>query len=70
VVLAGKLFADGTLHETRQGRQHVDGRIDLPVVELTIDENLALRDVAGEIRNRVCDIFSKLIVSGMKLTPR
>ena len=40
MVLAGHVLADGGLHETGQGRQHVDWRVDLPVVELTVDVDL------------------------------
>lgn len=37
------------LHETRKGRKHVDGRVDLLVVELSVDEDLSFGDVAGKI---------------------
>ena len=53
-----QFFADGALHQTRQGRQYIDGRVDLSVVQLTIDENLALSDVASQIRNRMCYIYN------------
>lgn len=56
VVLARKLLANGTLHETGQGRQDVDWRVDLSVVQLTIDENLPLSDVTRQVWNRMCDI--------------
>lgn len=44
------------LHETGQGGKHVNGRIDLFVVELTIDEDLSFCDVAGQIGDRVSDV--------------
>lgn len=53
VVLARHALADGGLHETRQRRQHVDRRVDLPVVKLTIDVDLALSDVSRQIGNRM-----------------
>ena len=56
VVLARHALADGRLHETRQRRQHVDGRVDLPVVQLPVHVDLALRDVARQVRNRVGDV--------------
>ncbi|EZA62788.1 hypothetical protein X777_07604 [Ooceraea biroi] len=37
-------------------RQHVHGWVDLPVVQLTIDVDLALGDVPGKIGNRVSDV--------------
>ena len=57
MVLAGELLANGALHETRKRGQHVDRWVYLPVVQLTIDEDLALRDVSGEIGNRVRDVW-------------
>lgn len=50
------VFLDGLLHEPGERRKHVDGRIDLFVVELPVDEDLALGDVAGEIWNGMSDI--------------
>ena len=45
VVLAGHALADSALHETGQRRQHVDRRVDLTVLQLPVDVDLALRDV-------------------------
>lgn len=56
VVLPGQFITDGTLHQTRQGRQHIDGWVDLPVVQLTVDEDLSLGDVASQVGNWMCDI--------------
>ena len=56
MVFPRQLLADGALHETGQRRQDVDRWVYLPVVQLTIDEDLALRDVPGEIGNGVRDI--------------
>lgn len=56
VVPAGAALSDGALHETRQGRQNVDRRVDLPVVQLTIDVDLPLRDVARQVGDRMRDI--------------
>ncbi|GIX65223.1 uncharacterized protein BcabD6B2_46580 [Babesia caballi] len=56
VVLPGEPLADARLHETRQGRQHVDGRVNAAVVQRPVDEYLALSDVTGEIGNRVRDV--------------
>jgi hypothetical protein len=64
MVLAGQLLADRALHETRQRRQNVDGRVDLSVVELAINEDLALRDVACQVRDRVGDICRRVTLSG------
>src|SRR5436305_10696 len=56
VVFAREAFADGGLHETGEGGEHVDGRVDAFVVELAVDEDLAFGDVTCQIGNRVCDV--------------
>uniref|UniRef100_A0A2M4D215 Putative secreted protein n=1 Tax=Anopheles darlingi TaxID=43151 RepID=A0A2M4D215_ANODA len=56
VILARHALTDGGLHQTRQRRQHVDRRIDLSVVQLTIDVDLTLGNVTGQIGNRMGDI--------------
>ena len=56
MILASKLLTNGALHETRQRRQNVDRWVYLPVMELTVDKDLALRDVSGEIGNGMGDI--------------
>jgi len=57
VILSGKLLSDSRLHESGKRGQDVDGRVDLPVVELTIDEDLALCDITSQIRDRMGDIW-------------
>ena len=54
--MISSVFLNGFLHETGEGRQHVDGRIDLLVVELPVDEDLAFSDIASEIGYGVSDI--------------
>jgi hypothetical protein len=49
-------LADGRLHETRERGKNVDWRVDTLVMELTVDENLTLGDVTGQIGNRVSDV--------------
>jgi hypothetical protein len=56
VVDAGTLCANGRLHETGQGGKYVDGWVDAFVVQLAIDENLALGDVACQVGNRMGDV--------------
>jgi hypothetical protein len=50
------VLLNGLLHETRKRGEHVDGRIDLLVVELSVDEDLSLGDVACEIGDGVSDV--------------
>ena len=57
MVLAGQLLTNSALHQTRQRGQHVNRWVYLPVVQLTVDEDLALRDVPGEIGNWVRDVW-------------
>ena len=57
MVFPRQLLADGALHETGQRRQDVDRWVYLPVVQLTIDEDLALSNIPGEIGNGVGDVY-------------
>jgi hypothetical protein len=50
------VLLDGLLHETREGGEDVDGRVDLLVVQLPVDEDLSLGDVASQVRNGVSDV--------------
>jgi hypothetical protein len=56
VVLARMAFADGRLHQSGEGWENVDGRIDTLVVERTVDEDLTLGDVSSEIGNGVSNV--------------
>jgi len=56
MVFPGHVFTDGRLHQTGQRRKHVDWWVDLPVVQLPIDVDLALSDVPGQIGNGVSNI--------------
>jgi hypothetical protein len=57
VVLARHALADGALHQAGQRWQHVDGREDLFRLKLPVQVDLALRDVSGQIWDRVGDII-------------
>ena len=59
MILPGEFLSDGGLHESGEGRENVDGRVDLSVVKLSIDEDLTLRDVSGKIGDGVGDICGK-----------
>lgn len=50
------VLLDGLLHQTREGREDVDGWVDLFVVQLTVDEDLSFCDVASEIGNGMRDV--------------
>jgi hypothetical protein len=56
VILACVALADGRLHETRERGEDVDGRVDTLVVELTVNEDLALGNITSQIGNRVSDV--------------
>eukprot|EP00050_Salpingoeca_kvevrii_P005899 m.286285 g.286285 ORF g.286285 m.286285 type:complete len:410 (+) comp11542_c0_seq1:188-1417(+) len=57
VILARHLVTNGRLHKTRERGQHVDGRRDLTVVQLTVNIDLALGNVARKIGNGVSDVI-------------
>ena len=50
------ILFNSLLHETRQGRQNVDGRVDLFIVKLPVNENLTLSDIASQVRDGMGDI--------------
>ena len=56
VVLARVAFADGRLHQSGEGREDVDGRVDTLVVERTVDEDLTLGNVSSKIGNGVSNV--------------
>ena len=49
-------FTDTVLHQTGQGRQNVDRRVDRLSMKLTVQYDLALGDISGKVRNRVGDV--------------
>ena len=56
MVFSGHAFSDSGLHESGETGQHIDGGVDLFVVHLAVDEDLAFRDVPGQIWDRMRDI--------------
>lgn len=50
------VFLNSFLHETGERGEDVDGRVNLLVVKLTIDEDLALSNVASQIGDGMGDI--------------
>ena len=56
MIFPGHALSDGGLHETRQRRQHVHGRVNLPVVQLAVDVDLPLGNVAGQIGDGMGDV--------------
>lgn len=61
------ILFDGLLHEAGEGGEDVDGRVDLFVVELSVDEDLSLSDVSGEVGNGVgyIVVLAKLACTGI-----
>lgn len=62
MVFARVALTDGGFHETRERGEDVDGRVDALVVQLAVDEDLALGDVAGQIGNGVGDVWVEMLV--------
>jgi hypothetical protein len=67
MIFPGQFLTDSTLHEARQGRQDIDGRVDLSVVQLTVDEDLSLCDVTSKIRDGMRDIYRKGAMSRLSM---
>ena len=57
MILPGHSLPNGRLHQSGERGQNVDWGIDLSVVELTVDVDLTLGDVAGQIRDGVSDVI-------------
>jgi hypothetical protein len=57
VILTGHALTNGGLHETRERRKDVDRRVDTLVVKLTVNEDLALGNVTGQIGDGVSNIY-------------
>src|SRR6056297_2352728 len=58
MVGVGDALADAVVHQSGQARQHVDGRIHAPAVQLAAEYDLTLGDVAGEVRDGVGDVVA------------
>ena len=57
VINSGEALTNGRLHETREGWQHIDGWIDLSVVQISVDEDLTLSDISSQVRDWMGDII-------------
>jgi hypothetical protein len=69
MVLSCAALTDGRLHETREGGQHVDRWVDTLVVQLTVNEDLSLRNVTCQVRDGMCDIFEESVSSYQGVSP-
>ena len=56
MILPRVLRPDPVFHQTREGREHIDGRIYCLLMQGSLQHNLPFRDIAGQIRNRMRDI--------------
>lgn len=57
MVATSVTLTDGGLHETGQRWEDVDWWVNTLVVELTIDEDLALGNVTGQVGDWVGDVW-------------
>lgn len=57
MVLSCAALTDGGLHETGEGWENVDRRVDTLVVELTVNEDLTFRNVTSQIGDRMGNIW-------------
>mmetsp|Transcript_29901 Transcript_29901/g.56072 ORF Transcript_29901/g.56072 Transcript_29901/m.56072 type:complete len:340 (-) Transcript_29901:549-1568(-) len=57
MIIPRHALSDARLHQSAEGRQHVDGWIDLPVVQGSVHKDLSLGDVASQVRDWVCDVI-------------
>lgn len=54
----------GTVRAQETTRDALDGRVDLLVVQLAVDEDLALGDVARQVGDRVRDVCERALTAG------
>ena len=54
--LPGVACADAVFHQTGEGRQDIDGRIDGLPVQRTVEYDLPFGDVPGQVGDRVGDV--------------
>ena len=66
VVSASHALSNGRLHQTRERGQHVDGREDLPVVQLPVNVDLTLCNIACQVRDGVSDVYERERESSLK----
>ena len=59
MVFPSVAFTDSRFHETRKRWKHVDRRVNALVIQLPINEDLALGNVACKIRDRVCNVWKR-----------
>ena len=43
--------SNAVLHQTGQGRQHINGRIDIFLMQRTLQHNLSLGNISGQVRD-------------------
>lgn len=56
MVLSGHFCTNSRFHETRKGRQDIDRRIDLSIVQLTVNIYLTLSNITGQVGNRMGNV--------------
>lgn len=57
MVNSGHALSNSRLHESTERWQHVDGWIDLSVVQVSIDKDLSFCDIACQIGDGMGDII-------------
>ena len=58
MIFPGKAFADTVFHKTGEGWQDVNGRIDALLMQGTIQYDLPLCNVAGQVRDGMGNIIA------------
>ena len=59
MIRVGEAFARAGVHQARQARQHPHRRIDAARVELVVEHDLSLGDVAGQVGDRMADVAAR-----------
>ena len=58
MIFPGIAFTNAVLHQSGQGRQDADGRVNGLAVKGPVQNDLAFGDISGKIRDRMGDIVA------------
>jgi hypothetical protein len=56
MILSGQFLPNGALHKSRKGGEDIDRRVDLAIVQVSVDNNLPLCDVTCQIWDRMGNV--------------
>jgi len=58
MIFSSHAFSNGRFHQSGKGREDIDRRIYLSIMQLTIHKDLAFSNIASEIWNRMRNVYT------------